>query len=112
MMPLRVEGHSAYVMAVDGQPAEPFPARDGVVVLGPGNRIDLFIDAALAPGTKAPFLTLIDGNIASGAYFLRRGRAGPDRATSARRILAAERIAPANEFCRRDQGGGCDRRQN
>jgi FtsP/CotA-like multicopper oxidase with cupredoxin domain len=50
-------------MAIDGQPAEPFPARDGVVVLGPGNRIDLFIDATLAPGTRALFVTLIEGNV-------------------------------------------------
>jgi FtsP/CotA-like multicopper oxidase with cupredoxin domain len=63
MMALRIDGHRADVMAIDGQPAEPFPARDGLVVLGPGNRIDLFIDATLAPGTRAPFVTLIEGNI-------------------------------------------------
>ena len=37
-------------MAIDGQPAEPFLARDGRVALGPGNRVDLFIDATLAAG--------------------------------------------------------------
>jgi FtsP/CotA-like multicopper oxidase with cupredoxin domain len=63
VMPVRVEGHRADIMAIDGQPAEPFPARDGLVMLGPGNRLDLFIDATLAPGTRAPFLTLIDGNV-------------------------------------------------
>ncbi len=63
VMALRIEGHRANVMAIDGQPAEPFPARDGVVVLGPGNRIDLFVDATLAPGTRAPFVTLIEGNM-------------------------------------------------
>ncbi len=64
VMPLRIEGHRADVMAIDGQPAEPFPARDGVVVLGPGTRIDLFVDATLSPGTRAPFITLLDGNVA------------------------------------------------
>jgi len=34
------------VMAMDGQPAEPFPARNGAVVLPPGGRIDAFVDAA------------------------------------------------------------------
>ncbi len=63
MMPIKIENHRADVMAIDGQPAEPFPARDGLVVLGPGNRIDLFIDATRAPGTRAPFLTLVDGNL-------------------------------------------------
>jgi len=63
VMALRIEGHRADVMAIDGQPAEPFPARDGLVVLGPGNRIDLFVDATLPPGTKAPFVTFADGNL-------------------------------------------------
>jgi FtsP/CotA-like multicopper oxidase with cupredoxin domain len=51
---LRIEGHPVRVMAIDGQPAEPFFARDGRVVLGPGNRVDVFIDATLAPGASAP----------------------------------------------------------
>jgi FtsP/CotA-like multicopper oxidase with cupredoxin domain len=36
---LKVEGHAAWVMAIDGQPAEPFLARDSRVGLGPGNRV-------------------------------------------------------------------------
>jgi FtsP/CotA-like multicopper oxidase with cupredoxin domain len=43
-----------FVMAIDGQPAEPFAARDGRASLGPGNRIDLFVDCTLAPGAAAP----------------------------------------------------------
>lgn len=46
----------AVVMAVDGQPAEPFAARDSAVVLSPGARIDLFVDATLAPGENAPII--------------------------------------------------------
>ena len=53
---LRLEGHAAWVMAIDGQPAEPVLAREGRVRLGPGNRIDLFVDAAHAAGTVAPLL--------------------------------------------------------
>ena len=38
------------VMALDGQPAEPFPARNGAVVLAPGGRGDVFIDASAGGG--------------------------------------------------------------
>jgi FtsP/CotA-like multicopper oxidase with cupredoxin domain len=51
---LRVGGHSAAVMAIDGEPAEPFLARDSRVTLAPGNRIDLFIDTKLDLGSIAP----------------------------------------------------------
>src|SRR5437660_1388617 len=37
---LKIEDHAVLVMAIDGQPAEPFLARDGRLVLAPGNRID------------------------------------------------------------------------
>ena len=33
---IRLDGHAVRVMAIDGQPAEPFLARDGRVGLGPG----------------------------------------------------------------------------
>ena len=50
---LRLEGHAPWVMAIDGQPAEPFLARDSRVGLGPGNRVDLFVDLTHAGGTVA-----------------------------------------------------------
>jgi FtsP/CotA-like multicopper oxidase with cupredoxin domain len=53
---LRLERHAATVMAIDGQPAEPFRPRDNRVILGPGNTADLFVDATLAPGAAAPIL--------------------------------------------------------
>jgi FtsP/CotA-like multicopper oxidase with cupredoxin domain len=51
---LRFDRHRATVMAIDGQPAEPFVARDARVTLGPGSRIDVFVDASLEPGASAP----------------------------------------------------------
>ena len=42
---VKLEGYEVRVMALDGQPAEPFPARNGALVLAPGARIDAFIDA-------------------------------------------------------------------
>jgi FtsP/CotA-like multicopper oxidase with cupredoxin domain len=43
-----------FVMAIDGQPAQPFAARLGELTLGPGNRIDAFVDCTLASGRIAP----------------------------------------------------------
>jgi FtsP/CotA-like multicopper oxidase with cupredoxin domain len=43
-------------MATDGQPAQPFAAREGRLVLGPGNRIDAFVDCNLKPGASAPIV--------------------------------------------------------
>lgn len=56
VLAIKLEGHEVQVMALDGQPAEPFPARNGALVLAPGARADAFVDAA----TSAPFL-LHDG---------------------------------------------------
>ena len=57
---IKIENHEVQVMALDGQPAEPFPARNGAVVVAPGGRADVFIDAALAAGAVANIL-LHDG---------------------------------------------------
>lgn len=56
VLQVRIDRHRATVVAVDGQPADPFTARDSRVILAPGNRIDLFLDATLEPGAKAPIL--------------------------------------------------------
>jgi FtsP/CotA-like multicopper oxidase with cupredoxin domain len=57
---LKIEGHDCWVMALDGQPAEPFLARGGLI-LAPGARADVFIDAKeMLPGTSSSIL-LHDG---------------------------------------------------
>jgi FtsP/CotA-like multicopper oxidase with cupredoxin domain len=56
LLRLRLERLSAWVMAIDGQPSEPFQARDGRVALGPGNRVDLFSVATLAAGQTAALM--------------------------------------------------------
>jgi len=56
VLAIKLENHEVRVMALDGQPAEPFPARNGALVLAPGARADAFVNAA----TSAPFL-LHDG---------------------------------------------------
>jgi FtsP/CotA-like multicopper oxidase with cupredoxin domain len=57
---IKIEGHEVRVMALDGQPAEPFPARSGALVLAPGGRADVFIDATAPPGSTSSIL-LHDG---------------------------------------------------
>jgi len=61
LITVRLDRHAATVMAIDGQPAEPFAARDGRLTLGPGNRADLFVDTTLAPGSIAPVFVGSDG---------------------------------------------------
>ena len=47
-------------MAIDSQPAEPFQARNGALVIAPGSRVDAFVDATGTAGTTAAIL-LHDG---------------------------------------------------
>ncbi len=48
------------MLALDGAPAEPFLARNGALVLAPGGRADVHLDATGLPGSSAPIL-LHDG---------------------------------------------------
>lgn len=57
---LKIEDHDVLVVAIDGQPAEPFPARNGALVLAPGSRIDALIDAT-RPAGSASSIVLHDG---------------------------------------------------
>ncbi|HMA56547.1 MAG TPA: hypothetical protein VKP52_07490 [Pseudolabrys sp.] len=52
----RIARHPARVMAVDGQPRPPIVVANAPLRLAPGNRVDLFLDATLEPGMRAPIL--------------------------------------------------------
>lgn len=67
---LRIERHAPLVMAIDGQPAEPYLAQEGRLILGPGNRIDVVLDITLranehaaiqAENFRRPIVTLACG---------------------------------------------------
>jgi FtsP/CotA-like multicopper oxidase with cupredoxin domain len=91
VLSLRFERHAAWVMAIDGQPAEPFLARNSRVTLGPGNRIDVFVDAALDADTNAPIV------VEDRRGDVTLGRLVYDRADPARlRPLPAPAPLPAN----------------
>jgi FtsP/CotA-like multicopper oxidase with cupredoxin domain len=57
---VKIEGHEVTVIALDGEPSEPFPARNGALVLAPGGRADVLVDATLSPGSTSAIL-LHDG---------------------------------------------------
>lgn len=57
---LQVPDHAVQVIAMDSRPTEPFPAREGRLVLAPGARIEVMFDATAAPGTISP-IQLFDG---------------------------------------------------
>lgn len=49
---LRFQGHRPLVIALDGQPVAPHAPDDGRVVLAPGMRCDLLLEATGRPGDK------------------------------------------------------------
>jgi FtsP/CotA-like multicopper oxidase with cupredoxin domain len=88
----RFARHAARVMAADGQPCPPNLAPDGRLRLAPGNRVDLFLDATLAPGASAPILVddLRGGELEIGRLVYDQG--APVRPAA----LAAPAPLPAN----------------
>lgn len=56
---LKIEYHDLTIMAFDGQPAEPFIARNGAFALAPGGRADVFVD--VAPGAGNTPILMHDG---------------------------------------------------
>ncbi|ABE40124.1 multicopper oxidase, type 2 [Rhodopseudomonas palustris BisB5] len=57
---LKIDDHDVRVIALDSQPAEPFLARGGTLVLAPGGRVDALIDATRPPGSTSA-VNLLDG---------------------------------------------------
>src|SRR5207302_7992655 len=76
---LKIESHEVRVMALDSQPAEPFQARSGALVLAPGGRVDVFIDATAPPGSTSQIL-LHDGKETRPVARLVTSNAPPARA--------------------------------
>jgi FtsP/CotA-like multicopper oxidase with cupredoxin domain len=49
---LDFRGHRPWVIALDGQPVEPYSLEGGAVLLGPAMRADLIVDMVASPGTR------------------------------------------------------------
>ena len=50
IMSLRFEGHRPQVVAIDGQPCDPFEPAGGRLLLGPAMRLDVLLDMQGEPG--------------------------------------------------------------
>jgi FtsP/CotA-like multicopper oxidase with cupredoxin domain len=80
---LRLPDHAPWVMAIDGQPAEPFVPREGRLALAPGGRLDLFLDATAPAGAIVPVLSgLGDETSIARLVYQVRGEAAPARRRS------------------------------
>jgi FtsP/CotA-like multicopper oxidase with cupredoxin domain len=53
---LRVDDHPMHVIAIDGQPAEPFLSRNSQITLSPGNRADVLVDCVMKANSLAPIV--------------------------------------------------------
>jgi FtsP/CotA-like multicopper oxidase with cupredoxin domain len=76
---LKLESVDVTVMAIDSQPAEPFLARNGALVLAPGSRVDAFVDVTAPPGSNLKIL-LHEGRQARTIGFIIVSREAPARA--------------------------------
>jgi FtsP/CotA-like multicopper oxidase with cupredoxin domain len=88
---LKIEDHDCLVVAFDGQPSEPFVARGGVI-LAPGGRADVLIDAKATPAGAPSSILLHDGKQARPVGSLRVSNAAPLRPSA----LPPPRPLPSN----------------
>ena len=102
---LRIDGHPAWLVAIDGQPSEPFLTRDGRVALGPGSRIDVIVDAVRASGTMAPILAGDGDGVPVARLVYRTGDRPPrERSTSGAAAAAIQCVASAHRPADRAAG--------
>ncbi len=106
---VRVDRLRLRVMAIDGQPAQPFIARQGRILLGPGNRADVFIDCTTDTRPSRDNLGARHRPRNTGRpNYLRYHRARPPGAAGGSASAADKRPAGADEASR----GGAFRRRN
>jgi FtsP/CotA-like multicopper oxidase with cupredoxin domain len=89
---LKIGGYESWVMALDGQPAEPFLARGGGLILAPGARADVFIDATARASGATSAILLHDGKKARPIARLIASDEPPIRDA----VLPAARPLPSN----------------
>jgi FtsP/CotA-like multicopper oxidase with cupredoxin domain len=87
---LKIEHHDVTIMALDGQPAEPFLARGGAFALAPGGRADVFVDVKPDAGNSQ--VLMHDGDAARPIARLIRS----DEASVRNEILPPPAALPSN----------------
>ncbi len=89
------------VVAIDGQPVEPFAPKSGRVVLAPGQRADLIIDMTADPGSRSAIEAVIGEYAYEIANFVYHQQTRRERKADAPIRLPdnpANRIRLPNEF--------------
>jgi FtsP/CotA-like multicopper oxidase with cupredoxin domain len=89
---IKIEGIEVRVVALDGQPAEPFLARGGALILAPGTRVDAFIEAPAREPGAVSLVLLHDGKEARPIARLIASNAPPIRDA----VLPAAPPLPSN----------------
>lgn len=63
-LPLKLDDHPCWIIAIDGRPAEPFPPSEGRLLMAPGSRVDVLVDMVKPPGAQlALALEMADGEV-------------------------------------------------
>lgn len=63
-LPLKLDDHPCWIIAIDGRPAEPFPPSEGRLLMAPGSRVDVLVDLVKPPGAQlALALEMADGEV-------------------------------------------------
>jgi FtsP/CotA-like multicopper oxidase with cupredoxin domain len=88
---LEFRGHEPVVIALDGHPVEPHRPERGRVVLAPGMRADLLLDAGGEPGGSYP---LVDDFYARQAYRLLELRYAAERLRGGSAGVPMPKLAP------------------
>lgn len=86
---LRFDGHAPWVVAHDGMPCAPYQPRRGRVVLGPGMRADLVLEAIGEPGAA---FRVTDDFYPGQAYEVVTLAYGPDRLRTLGAPLTADLV--------------------
>ncbi|MDJ0945935.1 MAG: multicopper oxidase family protein [Kiloniellales bacterium] len=106
VLSLRLDGHAAWLVALDGQPIAPYQPADGVVTLAPAQRADLVVDAVLGPGARTAILEVGGAHAVETAFLAYRPEA-PTRD----RPLPPPAALPDNPLPRSLDLGGALRRE-
>lgn len=96
---LALEGATARLIAIDGQPVGPTSSYSGDLVLGPGNRADLMLDVLGEPGSAIVLAEISKGRLELGRLTVGRqasARAEPVAAPIALRPNLLSEPSPAN----------------
>jgi FtsP/CotA-like multicopper oxidase with cupredoxin domain len=89
IVPMRIEGRNSIVIALDGQPSEPFDPAEGLIVLAPSGRADVVLDMPLQAAGEISVVAFLEGRPIPIARFTIRGVPIRDAALPRPRQLTA-----------------------